>query len=462
MHNRRKFLKVASAGVASAAGVGLLPSSARAFFNFIPTVSLSFSAPTNIYDYNGLPGYKVHVGANNDKPYGSWADGPLNPYRRSSSDVMRAVVPHSENRTMYLVYGSMAVPSLSPVSPMTMNSARNPQIGSMDMRHWLFSVFNVSSDQAFAIAHSENYTELTSDAGTYWPAEQSSTFQWFNSLSLFKTEPRTGDHDQFTYAFNPVPFMGTTTHSDNHMIVHPAPPQYGRPGKVAHYGFMLPSNFIEDNGYVYVFAAHIPATQNPTMTDPYGAPDTPAGKAGPVLLRCATSLLGHTGNPNNRNGHYWEIFNSAGAWQFITRWDWADASVPAAPIKPYVFYRQNKPGNWMANMAIAQAVRKVGSKFVVLGVEYKGVLHFSYCTTLANPLELENHLRPFAQGHPFGLTFDLQSGAYMSFFDPTDADLNYRNVAQNTQVVLAFRDTQSANANNYGRYMRYTVSFSGF
>jgi len=105
LHNRRKFLKVASAGVASAAGVGLLPSWARAYFNFIPTVSLSFSAPTNIYDYNGLPGYKGHVGANNDKPYGSWADGPLNPYRRSSSDIIWAVVPHSENRTMYLVPG---------------------------------------------------------------------------------------------------------------------------------------------------------------------------------------------------------------------------------------------------------------------------------------------------------------------------------------------------------------------
>lgn len=113
----------------------------------------------------------------------------------------------------------------------------------------------------------------------------------------------------------------------------------------------------------------------------------------------------------------------------------------------------------MVNMAMAQAVRKVGSKFVVLGVEYPGVLHFSYCTALANPLELENNLQPFAQGHPFG---NAMLG-YMSVFDPTDADLNYRNIAQNsTQVVLAVRDTQSSTFDNYGRYMRYTISFSGF
>lgn len=460
MNDRREFLKSAAAGIAAAAGAGTLPSRANA--QATPTVSLSFSAATNIYDYNALPDYKIHVG--NGKPYGSWADGPLNPYRRGSADVMRAVVPHSENRTMYLVPGSMASPSLSPISPMTMNSARNPQGGSMDMRHWLFSVFNVNETQAFAIAHSENYTELTPDAGTYWPSEGNSTFQWFNSISLFRTAPRTGNHDEFTYAFAPVPFTGATTHSDHHMIVHPAPPQYGRLGKVAHYGFLHPSNFIEDNGHVYVFAQHIPATQNPTMTIPFGAPDSPAGKAGPVLLRCATSLLGQTGNPNNRNGHYWEIFNNAGAWQFITRWEWADASVPEAPIKPHVFYRHNLVGQWMANMAMAQAVRKVGSKFVVLGVAYPGAPHFSYCTTLANPLELESHLQPFGQGHPFGGAFNLQEGAYMSVFDPTDADLNYRNVAQNSnQVVLAVRDTQSLVPNdNYGRYMRYTVSFSGF
>lgn len=456
MNNRREFLKSSTAGLAA------ITLSSNALAQSVPSVSLSFAPAGNICDYNSLPDYKIYVGAG--KPYGSWADGPLNPYRRSSADVMRAVVPHSENRTLYLVPGAMAAPSLSPVAPMTMTSARIPQMGSMDMRHWLFSVFNVDQTQAFAVAHSENYTELSTDAGTYWPNEGSSTFQWFNSLSLFKTVPRTGDHDQFTYAFSPQPFSGTTTHSDNHLIIHPALPQYGRLGKVAHYGFLHPSNLIEDSGYVYTFAQHIPATRNPTMADPFGAPDSPEGKAGPVLLRCATSLLGQTGNPNNRNGHYWEIFNNVGAWQYITRWEWADASVPEAPIKPYVFYRGNLPGQWMANMAMAQAVRKVGSKFVVLGVAYPGALHFSYCTTLANPLELENHLQSFGQGHPFGGAFNLQSGAYMSVFDPSDADLNYRNVAQNgVGVVLAVRDTQSASPNdNYGRYMRYTLSFTGF
>lgn len=459
MNSRRAFLKSVGASVTVAASNGVLLNSAQA--QTTPLVSLSFAQPQLIYDWN-TSSAKTRVG--NNRAYGAWADGPLNPYRRSVSDVMRAVVPHSENLTMYLVPGSMAAPSLSPDAPMTMNSARSYPVGNMDMRHWLFSVFNVSDNQAFAIAHSENYTELEEDAGLLWPKELSPTFQWFNSLSLFKTTPRTGDHDHFTHAFSPVPFMGTTTHSDHHMIIHPAPPQYGRLGKTANHGFFHPSNMIEDGGYVYVFAQHIPATLNPTMTDPFGAPTNPAGKAGPVLLRCATVALGQTGNSNNRNGHYWEIFNNAGAWQYITRWDWADASVTEAPIKPYVFYRNNKPSQWMANMAIAQAVRKVGSHFVVLGVEYPGVLHYSYCSNLADPLELESHLQGFGQGHPFEGSFNLQSSAYMSFFDPYDNDLNYRHVAQNTdRVTLAMRSTQPADSDDrFGRYIRFSLTFSGF
>ena len=454
MKDRRTFIKTVGAGTAVAFGAGGLIGSARA--QQLPTVSLSFSPAKVIFDWSGSTDYMTHK---DGMLYGSWADGPMNPYRRKFDDVMRAVVPHSENRTMYLIHGSMAIPSLSPLSPMTMNSPRYSQMASMDMRHWLFSVFNVNEDKAVAIAHSENYTELlTGQSGLSWPNEASSNFKWFNSLSLFKSAPRTSNHDYFSYAFDPVAFMGTITHSDQHLIIHPAPPQYGRPGKAANYGFFHPSNMIEDNGYVYVFAQHIPATQNPTMTDPNGSPSSPAGKAGPVLLRCMTSMLEQTDNPANRNGHYWEIFNASGAWQYITRWDWADASIAEAPIKPYVFYKNNEPTRWMANMAMAQAVRKIGSKFVVLGVQYAGVLRYSYCASLANPLELETHLNEFGQGHPFGGAFDLQSAAYMSFFDPYDQDCNYRNVEQDSsRVMLVFRAL-----NNWTCYEGYSITFSGF
>lgn len=52
----------------------------------------------------------------------------------------------------------------------------------------------------------------------------------------------------------------------------------------------------------------------------------------------------------------------------------------------------------------------------------------------------------------------------MSFFDPHDSDLNYRNVAQNTnRVTLAIRATHLEPWEcNFGRYMRFSVAFSGF
>lgn len=460
MISRRSFLHAAGNSIFFAAGSNIFTGLAGA--QSAPSVSVS----SNVRYLHEWTTDNTEITESKDGfPYGTLADGPFNPYRRSADDVMRVIVPHSENRTIYLVHGSMGVPSFSPASPMTFNSARYTNYAMMDMRHWLFSVFNVDTNTAFAMAHSENYTELTYGVNYPWPALGHGNFKQFVSLSLFRTQPRIKNgipvqHDEFTYAYNPTPYQGTTVHSDQHLILHPAPPEYvSGTGLVYHYGFHHPSNMIEDNGYIYVFAQHLPATRRPSLLFPFDPPidGDPLGKAGPVLLRCQKSLLGATGNSANLNGNYWQIFNSAQSWQFINRWGWADASISSAPIKPYVFYRNAPSTAWLSNMGLAQAVRKVGSKFVVMGVKYLGALHFSYCNSLANPLELENNLTAFGQsGGPSANDVNLQDMRYLSFFDPYDADTNYRNAVQNDgRVVLVVSE-------NHLAYKAYQMVFSGF
>lgn len=460
MTTRRKFLSTAGASVFSAVGSNLFTGLAGA--QNAPSVAIS-STVRYLHTWTiGTGPTAPTTTVDGSHSYGTYADGPFNPYRRSPSDIMRGIVPQSENRSLYMIHGSMQFPSFSPTTPMTFNSPRYTNYAMMDMRHWLFSVFNVDENTAFAMAHSENYTQLT--GGTYpWPNYQDNNFKQFVSLSLFRTkQPRIGSapelqHDQFTYAHTPTPYQGTSVHSDQHLILHPAPPEYMiQTGVGYHYGFHHPSNMIEDNGYVYVFAQHLPATKRPSVENPLIDSD-PLGKAGPVLLRCQKSLLGATGNPANLNGNYWQIFNSAQTWQFITRWGWADASISSAPIKPYVFYRNVSSTGWLSSMALAQAVRKVGTKFVVIGVKYAGALHFSYCGSLANPLELENNLTAFGQsGGPSSNDVNLQDARYLSFFDPYDTDTNYRNAVQNDgRVVLVASE-------NYLSYKAYPMVFSGF
>lgn len=454
LSTRRKFLSTAGASIASVAGSNLFTGLAGA--QSVPLVSVS---ATVRYLHTWARGTEYTTNEDG-RDYGTLADGPFNPYRRSSSDIMRGIVPQSENRTLYLVHGSMAFPSFSPTTPMTFNSPRYTNFAMMDMRHWLFSVFNVDTNTAFAMAHSENYTQLALGGRYPWPDYGHSNFKQFVSLSLFRTKPRTGNHDEFTYAYTPTLYQGTSVHSDLHLILHPAPPEYMvGTGIGYHYGFHHPSNMIEDDGYVYVFAQHLPATKRPSVENPSFPPinSDPLGKAGPVLLRCQKSLLGVTGNPANLNGNYWQIFNSAQTWQFINRWGWADASISSAPIKPYVFYRNAPSTGWLSSMGLAQAVRKVGSKFVVIGVKFLGALHYSYCSSLANPLELENNLTAFGQsGGPSSNDVNLQNARYLSFFDPYDIDTNYRNAVQNDgRVVLVVSE-------NYLSYKAYPMALSGF
>lgn len=467
---RREFVLKVSRATASIKGAALLSAAGTITKNSEaanPSISLitPSSSPQLLHGWGGNTQYKAQLGP---YAYGTWADGPLNPYRRSSGDaIVRAIVPQSENRTQYFVPGIMQYPGFSPLTPMTFESVRDPNLANADHSHWIFSVFNINSDGAIGLAHTESYSRTFDEYGKNWSGRNKQDlfpdYQETYGISLFKTLPRSDVHDQFTYGFTPIDFNGVpATHAEKLSVLRPAPHSFGGFLDVNGWGFACPSNMIEDGSYVYAFVQHRPATQHSSLINFWEPPATLYGKAGPVLIRCQKSLVTATGNPANANGPYWEIFSESGAWVYIGRYAWADASIANAPIRPYVFFRNVYPAGWQNGWAIGmgliQGVRKVGGKFVTIGSMAGSMLYFSYCSSLSAPLELESYIQQFGlpnNNYQDG-AFNLNGARYISFFDPYDADVNYQFVEQNTDRVML------VTAKNLESYVAFKISFSGF
>ena len=192
--SRRNFV-VKTGGAALAAASGLISSKANAATPSITLITPS-SSPQIIHSWGDNLAYKAKIGG--IYAYGTWADGPFNPYRRSSGDVLRAIVPQSENRTLYAIPGTLQYPGFSPLSPMTLQSPRYPDIAAADHSHWIFSVFNLNANEAVGLAHTENYSLTFEDFGLNWTARHRQNqpaydaYQETYSISLFKTQPRAG------------------------------------------------------------------------------------------------------------------------------------------------------------------------------------------------------------------------------------------------------------------------------
>lgn len=420
-----------------------------------PTAQIASYTPTVHIDTQGATQTML-----DGIPWEGWLDGPCHPYRKSATDVTRCGGFLSENFWLYMRHRTFDVPSFSPT---IMHSARNPDLTRSDFRHWITGVFSTGS-RLWGMAHSENYTTTFRGAsGVHHQDCHNSQHVWFNGLSVFKNTGRNGNHDIMGYWLpSPTPWSGQVGRNEHNLILHPALPENAR-FRGCHlttgyaYGFMQPTNPIDGgDGYVYVFAQHYPVN-NPSFKTTSTEGDI-RKKAGAVLLRVPKSRIGSHGNPSNLNGSWWQIYNSNRQWQWISRFQWADASI-AGGIVPHVFHRGSYSTHWYVNGGAVQAVRRVGGKYVTFGVQYPGRLVYSYTDTLGDPRNLDNlhvFLDPGGNNAGSDGRFNLQAAKYMSVVDPYNDDLNYKYAAQGTARVRVMI------VEDHRRVVSYPIMLTGF
>lgn len=237
-------------------------------------------------------------------------------------------------------------------------------------------------------------------------------------------------------------------------------------------------NYTDANGVNYNNDSKPKAlkTDNPLTTNVTIDPNRQT--FGPLLLRVPKNQI--------RDRRKWEVFGfgmnnkTEPKWLSLNGIATVEQGMMISPtnIRPYIFFKNLQPAlsnckiegdltsceryNPYVNHSMGAALRVMGNKLVQLGAQSNGKVYLSYTTSLANPLELEQTYLQLKRadntdipklGSSIAYTtkdvtltdFRMDTGRYLSFFDPKSTSLNLNDFVQNSDgsysglIMIAFR-----------------------
>jgi hypothetical protein len=340
------------------------------------------------------------------RPYGAWADGPLNPYRIGGDSYFQ--LPHSENyriRIPQSQWGNRLSWSMDPDSSSSAyDSPRERPESQYDFRHWIMGIWS-SPGALVALTHHEWYTATTPDGmflGTDW---------WITGIGHLTMSQVTGRWS-LTGA-NDFP-------TSKRLILVPQPSSTisnpGLPKNSPFFGFAHPSNIVYSNGYYYAF----------TTAQSLAGGTTARGVA---LARTSNVALAVD----------WQFWNGS-SWTTVDHNTYQGNGNPGQ--SPYMFWANWEYGGELAGMNVRQ---HISGRWLIVGRDQQvdRPLLVSSTASLSNPIDLESSLQVVPVSFPSG------SGkpVYYSLFDPTatgaPGDLNYQMIGSTPLLVATMDDAAS-------------------
>ncbi len=350
-----------------------------------------------------------YVGGNT--PYGLWVDGPLHPWR-DANGTPTFITGHSEGyRYNVLSDWHNGHTWTNWNAGRHWNSPRDTVEGHYANRHWIVSPFARGS-LVVGLTHHEFYQSSTTIGGIKGFNSHAHGFntRWVNGIGYVRS---TNDGQAWTVP-NPGDFG--QNHHNVRCVLIPEPWSYQSIDTA--YGFLHPSNIVQEGNYYYAFIEVRNLPGNTTLLD-----------NGFTIIR--------TSNLDASVG--WQFYNNANQWETVNHQYYQGNIAPQQPkiffkvagYNPYTMYDQN------GRMAQSIRYHVPTQKWVLFGYTGLQTPGFCYCVsdTLANPqFEANGHrLGSLAGG---GATNEYHSNHYISVFDPNSQDQNYKTILGDSAVVI--------------------------
>jgi hypothetical protein len=349
-------------------------------------------------------------GFRSGRPYGAWADGPMNPYRIGADTYFQ--LAHSENYRIRIPasqWGNRPSWVIDPdASTSAYDSPRDRLESQYNFRHWVMSVW-ASPTSLVGLTHHEWYTITTPDGlflGTDW---------WITGVGHVTRAPLAGMWRLTSSNSSPTSKRLVLVPQPSFSVSNP-----GLPANSPFFGFAHPSNMVHEAPYTYAFVTGQSLVAGGVIR-------------GAALIRSSDL----TSSVN------WQFWNGDG-WTIVSHQTYQGNGNPGQA--PHLFWSKWPHGGELAAMNVR---RHTSGRWLVVGrdQQVERPLLVSSTTSLANPADLEASLQVVPVKFPTG----VGKPVYYSVFNAQAAgDLNYQ-VIGNAPLLVA---TMDDGASFYHQYLR--------